>query len=73
MSAVDTPDFDDDVSPSHADVMESYARQIMALHGVTGGVRLSRPGEEEDEPQFAAEDVLQRPASIWVRKNIPNN
>ncbi len=42
---------------------------------LTGGknVPLSRPDAEEDEPPFDPQDILQPTASIWARKNIPNN
>lgn len=58
-----TPDF----------VMEGVARSIARANGVTGPMHFSRPGEEDDEPAFAPEDILYRPTSVWIRQNIVNN
>ena len=72
MKDFETPDFDGE-NGREADRMESIARQIMAIHGVTGGVQLSRPDDEDDEPAFLPEDMLRPVVSAWLKRNVPNN
>ncbi len=50
----------------------SACAMVQFLSGDTD-VRISRPGEEEDEPAFLPEDILQQQPSVWVQQHISRN